>query len=206
MAGNAQCRIMATGPRMCICAPARNAVTIALQVVLWSANPESTAPQPTDTVASISIDFGVEVGAANGESSAVQQEMFVNATAPAASMLLPLKIVRYRGHEILSKPENFARLQSVGVRDMHYILADDPAWAHKFPPADWAAWERFVNETVSKAVAAGKGAIQWEPWNEPDLDWFSGFARPYRGNESDWLRMWELTVPPPRVPRRITRR
>ena len=143
----------------------------------------------------VSVDFSARLGPANGESSAVQQEIFVNATTPATGVLAPLKLVRYRGHEILSLPGNYARLRSLGVRDMHYILADDPAWAHRWPPNDWEAWRVHVNRTIAKAVAQGKGDVMWEPWNEPDGDWFGSFG-PTKppGNESTWLRMWEIAV------------
>ena len=43
---------------------------------------------------------------------------------------------------------------------------------------DWASWENFVTRMAEQARGAGWTDVIWEPWNEPDINYF--WKRSYR--------------------------
>eukprot|EP01052_Picozoa_sp_SAG31_P000843 SAG31_NODE_26_length_32985_cov_39.054096_8_plen_923_part_00 len=151
--------------------------------------PPTPPPQPPPSRLELFADFAQSGGAADRQSAAVQQEIFVNDTTPTDAQLQTLRLVRYRGHGSTT-PAYYDRLVRNGVKEMHYILSDDPGWGDKDPSSDLPKWIDFITETVTKAVANKMEKIIWEPWNEADLTWFGAKGRSL---ESFFL-MWKVSV------------
>ena len=139
---------------------------------------------------SLVVDFALSGGIADRQSAAIQQEIFVNETVPADGKLKELQLVRYRGHGCTT-PQYYERLVRIGVKEMHYILADDPAWADKNPSINLPKWEEFITDTVTRARQNNMSRIMWEPWNEGDLTWFGG-TNPR--SLMSFLSMWKASV------------
>ena len=113
---------------------------------------------------------GPPLGGGRGVGAPLLKLLFSATLTRSASKLAPLKLVRYRGHEILSLPGNYARLRSLGVRQVLAPCAVGGLRAD-VAPGDVVVPDQMVDRTYRRvpSYVEGGAVLPWH-FKEADLE------------------------------------
>ncbi|MFD5259254.1 beta-xylosidase, partial [Streptomyces bobili] len=178
---------------------------VALLASLAAVGLPGTTAQAADTT--VVVDFATAGGAPTYRASGTIYGMSENGSLPQEHFYRDIKWKFMRaGGAQLDKPggwvagkydrrwnstrAQYQRTKSLGgtfVILPHDLWGADGTTSPSFPGdnGDWSAFDAFYDRLIADAQAAGMSDIEWDIWNEPDINAFWGRS------QTQYLEMWK---------------
>jgi len=152
--------------------------------------PSLSSPDSAEFSNLVVVDFAKVIGPTTHKASGVLHS--ISATEPHDDLVLPLKFKAFRGRvnqQYLLAPGFYDRMKRMGIVHVQAVLSDSHGYTnpiHGWPgdSGDWSHWENVVEEAV-KACQERHLEIEYDIWNEPDIEYFWKRDRP------TWLETWK---------------
>ncbi len=147
----------------------------------------------------IVVDFGKQLGPATWRASGFLHGM--SKDRPTDPLIAPLRPQMFRDRltwmgGAAGVLGNHHRVKKLGATHV-LVLSDSHGYGrgpHKWWPGDngdWSKWEALVEGVVKRIQQAGC-SVQYDIWNEPDIEMFWKFGVKTKQTWGRWLKTWEV--------------